>query len=312
MRLTTMTDVLAARKRLANLLTPTPIEHAPQLGETLYMKLENLNQTRSFKVRGALNAVLALSSEERARGIVACSAGNHSQGVAYAAHLANAKAQVVMPTTTPKRKIKGARQYGADIILYGDNYDAAEIHAHKLADQMGMTFISPYNDTEVVAGQGTIALELFQAIPELGRVIVPTSGGGLLAGIGLVCKTMRPDCEVIGVQSKATPAMHNYIYGTSYPEQSTIADGLSGDIEDRAITLELCKNYTDKIVLVDEENIHEAMRWMLREHNFVVEGAGAVGIAALQEGFITQDERPSALIISGGNLDYEKLRELIR
>lgn len=312
MRLTTMTDILAARKRLAPLLNPTPLVASPTLGQNIFFKMENLNFTHSFKVRGALNAVLALDDDERARGIVACSAGNHSQGVAYAAKLSGAKAQVVMPTHTPKRKVNGARKLGADIILYGDNYDIAEERALDIASQMGMTFISPYNDTQVVAGQGTIALELFDELPNLERVIVPTSGGGMLSGIGLVCKALNPHCEVIGVQSVATPAMYNYMKGTDLPQLETVAEGLAGDIVERAITLELSKTYADDIILVEEDDIKEAIRWMLREHNSIVEGSGAVGIAAYLTEALQADDKTTAIIISGGNLDYEKLRDLLR
>jgi threonine dehydratase len=307
-----ITDIFQAQKNLAPHLSPTPLEQAPDLGETAYFKLENLQKIRSFKIRGALNAILSLSEEEKARGIIACSAGNHGQGIAYAAHLLGIPAKIVMPAHAPKRKIKGVRQYGADILLHGDTYEAAELHARKMETQMGMTFISPYNHPLVIAGQGTIGLELFQALPTLGRVIVPVGGGGLLAGIGLVCKTFRPDCEVIGVQSMATPAMHNYFYGTTHPQTESLADGLSGDIEGGSITLELCKRYVNQVVLVHEEQIRTAIRWMLEYHNWVIEGAAAVGIAAIQSGYIPVDSRPTALIICGGNLDYDQLREILK
>jgi threonine dehydratase len=311
MKLTTMQDVLRAQKRIRPYLLTTPIEESPSLGANIYLKLENLNKTHSFKIRGALNAMLALSDEERAVGIVACSAGNHAQGVAYAAKMSGVPAKVVMPAHTPKRKITGARRFGAEIILHGDTYDDAELHARKMESQIGMTFISPYNNTQVVAGQGTVALELFDEIPNLGRVIVPTSGGGLLGGVGLVCKTLNPDCEVIGAQSITTAAMHNFFYGTNYPQRETLADGLSGEIEAGSITLDLCKTYADQIVLVGEDEIADAVRWMLFEHNWVIEGAGAVGIAALRKGAILLDDRPTVVIISGGNIDYEVLKGLI-
>lgn len=307
----TMGDILAARKRLAPYLSPTPIERAPVLGEEIYFKLENLNTTRSFKVRGALNAMLNLSDADKGRGIVACSAGNHAQGVAYAADLLGIAAQVVMPTHTPKRKVKGAKKYGAEITLYGENYDVAEAHARKLEAQMGMTFISPYNDRLVIAGQGTVGLELFEELPRLQRVIVPTSGGGLLGGIALICKTLNPECEVIGVQSVATPAMHNFFYGQNLPQGETLAEGLSGDIETGSITLDLCRRYTDQIVLVTESQIAEAVRWMLIHHNWVIEGAAATAIAAILSEAVPRDGKQCALIISGGNIDYETLKHVM-
>ncbi len=307
----TMPDILRARQRITRYLLRTPIEDAPKLGPQVSLKLENLNKTRAFKVRGALNALLATPPSARAAGVVACSAGNHAQGVAYAAQIVGAHAKVVMPVGTPQRKVDGARHWGADITLYGEDYDSAEAHAHKLADQMDMAFISPYNDPLVVAGQGTIGLELFESIPDLGRVVVPTSGGGLLAGVAIACKTLNPACEVIGVQSEATPTMYNYFYGEHRPEAPTIADGLAGDIEAGAITLELCRGWVDHIALVSEDAIREAIRWTLQQHGWVAEGAGVVGIAAYLSGVLTADDRPTVILLSGGNIDYAKLRELI-
>lgn len=306
---TTFTDILHAQKRLRPHLMPTPVEEAPWV--KAWLKLENVNITHAFKVRGALNAILALPDSERAKGVIACSAGNHSQGIAYAAWQSGIPATVVMPKSTPQKKVEGAKRYQAKIILHGDIYDEAEIHAHQLAQEQGLNFVSPYNDRQVVAGQGTIALELFAQIPDLARVIVPTSGGGLIAGIGLVCKTMNPNCEVIGVQSIATPAMYNYFYDTDHPQQATLAEGLAGDIEDGAITLALCRNYVDKIVLVEEAEIEDAIRWLIKHHGWIVEGAGAVGVAALLTQAIEADNRPTALIISGGNIDYDVVKRLL-
>jgi threonine dehydratase len=311
MNITTFSDILHARTRLAAHLKPTPLEESAHLGKNIWFKLENLNQTRSFKIRGALNAMLSLSEDEKSRGIVAASAGNHAQGVAYAARLAEVNARVVMPTKAPERKVKGTQRLGAEVVLFGDTYDDAEEHARKLQSQIGMTFISPYNDRQVVAGAGTIGLELFDELPGLERVVIPTSGGGLMAGIGLACKTLNPEVEVVGVQSVATPAMHNFLYDTHYPQKETIADGLSGEIEDGSITFSLCKQFTDQMVLVDEAQIEEAVRWVLKMHNWVIEGAGAVGVAALLSGELAADGRQTALIISGANIDYDKLKRLL-
>jgi threonine dehydratase len=309
----TIKEMLQAAKRLQPHLPPTPLEAAPELGEAVYFKLENLNKTRSFKIRGALNALLALSEEERERGIVACSAGNHAQGIAYAAQLVGIQAKIVMPSNAPKRKVKGVRKYGADILLHGDTYDAAELQARKMEAQMGMTFLSPYNHPLVLAGQGTVALELFEALPEVGRIIVPTSGGGLLAGIAIVAKTINKHCQIIGAQSVATPAMHNFYYQTHLPQEATIADGLSGEIEGGSITLDLCKRYVDQIVLVYEDQIRDSIAWMLEQHNWIIEGAAAVGIAALRAGFIpTDDGIPTAILVTGANIDYDTLRGIIQ
>lgn len=310
--MTTLQAVFYARQRLHAHLAPTPIEASPSLGEHCYLKLENLNPTRSFKIRGALNAVLALENAEKARGIVACSAGNHAQGIAYAAHLSATPATVVMPQATPQRKVEGARRYAADILLHGGSYDEAEVKARELAQQRGAVFVSPYNDARVVAGQGTIGLELFAQLPDLARVVVPVSGGGLLAGVALACKALNPQCEVIGVQSSATPAMYNYFYNTQHPQQATLAEGLAGEIEADAITLQLCRQFVDGILLVEESSLPAAIRWMLQTHNWVIEGAAAVGLAAFLTGKLRADERTTAIIISGANLDYAALQRILQ
>jgi len=312
MNFPTLADVLQARRRIRPHLFPTPLEDSPPLGENIYLKLENLNKTHAFKIRGALNAMLALSAAERAKGVIACSAGNHSQGIAYAAKLAGTRAKVIMPQNTPVRKVGGARRYGAEILMYGKTYDEAESYALKLKQENALPFISPYNNTEVIAGQGTIALELFEELPTLERVLIPTSGGGLAAGVALVCKIMNPNCEVIGVQSTQTPAMYNAFYDTTHPQGDTLADGLSGEIEEGAITFDLCKQYVDKILLVEEAAIAEAIRWMLRHHGWAIEGAAAVGIAAFLDGQVTADDRTTAIIISGGNIDYEVVQKLLK
>ncbi len=303
-------DILNAQRRLRPYLIPTLLEPAPALGTNVHFKLENLNPTHAFKIRGALNATLSQAEAARERGIIAASAGNHAIGVAYGATLAGAKVTIVMPTHTPQRKVKGAEQYGAETLLHGDIYDDAELHARQLEKEQDRLFISPYNDFYVVAGQGTIALEIFNQLPSVKRILVPTSGGGLLAGVAMAAKHIAPDIEIIGVQSIATPAMYNIFYGVDYPQQATIADGLSGDIESGAITIPLCLQYTDKVVLVAENEIIEAMRWMFQTHGWIIEGAAAVGIAAiLGEKVDAPDE--TVIIISGGNIDADKFLGLM-
>ena len=194
-----LVDVTRARARLAPWLSPTPLLPAPDLGEQVWLKLENNNLTRSFKVRGALNAVLNLDEAARARGIVACSSGNFAQAIAWAAQLGGLPARTLMPGHTPRRKLVGVRRYGAQAELFGESYDEAEAEAHRLKDRHGLTFLSPYNDAQVIAGAGTIGLELLEERRELARVLVPVGGGGLISGIALALKTLRPTLEVIGV-----------------------------------------------------------------------------------------------------------------
>jgi threonine dehydratase len=222
-----------------------------------------------------------------------------------------AHATIVMPSNAPKRKVDGAERYGATAILHGDIYDDAEIHARQLEQEQGKLFISPYNDPYVLAGQGTISLEIFDQLTRVERLIVPASGGGLLGGVAMAAKLINPDIEVIGVQSVATPAMHNLFYDDQLPQLNTIADGLAGDIENGSITIPICKTYTDHIVLVEEATIYESIRWMFRTHGWVIEGAAAVGLAALLEQKIDQDKKETVVIISGGNIDADKFLNLM-
>jgi threonine dehydratase len=272
-------DIVAARRRIQPYLTPTPLEAAPGLGEGIFLKLEQVNPTHSFKVRGAFNAVLSLTPEERARGIVAASSGNHAQALALAAAHFGLSAKVVMPAHTPRRKVEGTRRHGAEVVLYGDLYDYAEQHARQLEASEGRTYVSPYNDPRIIAGAGTCGLEMLEQNPALERVIVPVGGGGLIAGIATAVKAIHPQAEVIGVNIAASPAMYNAFYGTTYPQVAeTLAEALSGEIEGD-LTIRLCKQAVDRIVRVDEDATAAAMRWLLDEQGWLIEGGGAVGVA---------------------------------
>ncbi len=305
-------DVALARYRVAPYLQPTPLERAPELGEQIYLKLENANKTHSFKIRGALNAVLSLSAAERERGIIAVSSGNHAQAVAYAASVAGIPARILMPKHTPRKKVNGVQRYGAEAILYGDNYDETELEGRRRSVSEGATFISPYNDPDVVAGAGTIALEVIDALPTVERVLVCVSGGGLISGVALAIKALRPQCEVIGVCAQSAPAMYNFLYGTTHPENwDTLAEALSGAVERGSITLEIVRQHVDRIVLVSEEQIAAAMHWLLDVQGWLVEGGGAVCVAALLGGVVAVDARPTAVIVSGGNVDLETVQKVI-
>jgi threonine dehydratase len=307
-----LADIALARYRLAPYLSPTPLEVVTGLGPAVWLKLENVNRTRSFKVRGALNAMLALNQKQRERGIVACSSGNHAQGVAYAAHLLGTQARILMPEPTPRRKLAGVQMYGSEAILHGDNYDEAEEEARRIARDEGLTFISPYNDPLVVAGAGTIGLELIDSLPQIERVLVPVSGGGLISGIALALKSLKPSVEVLGICAEAAPTMYNIFYDAAHPQVwDTLAEALSGDIEPNSITLSLAQRYVDEIVLVSEEAIADAMRWLLFHEAWVVEGGGAVGVAAVRSGVIPLDERPTVILLSGGNVDEQTLRKIL-
>jgi threonine dehydratase len=307
----TLHDVYQAQARLAGLVRHTPLEPAPALGARVWLKLENLQHTRSFKLRGAANAIAGLSDADRPRGVITASAGNHAQGLAAAGQVLGVRVVTVMPEDTPNIKVKRTRELGAQTLLFGSSYDAAEAQARHLEKKMGLTFVSAYNHPQVVAGQGTIALEILADLPEIARVLVPVGGGGLVSGIGLALKSVNPGIQVIGVQSVATPALYNYIKDTSLPQAQTLAEGLAGHIEAGSITLELSHQVMDDIVLVEEKDIGKAIRWLLSEHSQVVEGAGAVGVAALLSGRVVAGDSPLVIIISGGNIDYETLRQLV-
>jgi threonine dehydratase len=305
-------DIVRAQGRIAPYLRPTPLEAAPQLGEHIWLKLENTNRTRSFKTRGALNAMLSLDAEARAKGIVTASSGNHAQGVAYAAHVAGLSAQILMPVHTPQRKVDGVRRYGAQVVLFGANYDETEAEGRRLERIEGLTFISPYNDPQVIAGAGTVGLELLDELPDIRRVIVPASGCGLISGVGLALKAKRPDIEVVGVCAASAPALYNLMHGTRQPQVwDTLAEALSGEIETGSITIELVKQVVDQVVLVSEDAIAAAIRWLAFRQGWIVEGGGAVGVAGLLSGAIAVDQRPTAVILSGGNIDEATLRRVL-
>ncbi len=301
-------DILLARRRLSGYLAPTPLEAAPALGESIWLKLENANRTHSFKSRGALNAMLALTPSEREKGIVTASSGNHAQGVAFAAHLLGVRAKILMPAHTPRRKVEGVRRYGAEAVLFGSNYDETEAEGRRLERAEGMTFISPYNDAMVVAGAGTVGLEILDDLPSVGRVVVPASGCGLISGIGIALKSHLPSIEVIAVNTISAPALYNFFNGTHYPQiWDTLAEALSGEIESGSITLELSKQVVDRVVLVSEGAVAEAMRWMAFQAGWIVEGGGAVGVAALLSGEVLADDTPTVIVVSGGNVDEETM-----
>jgi threonine dehydratase len=308
----TLANIKAAQERIAPHLPPTMLEPAPALGENAYLKLENTNLTHSFKIRGALNAALALNANARARGLVAASSGNHAQGLAYAAKLVGADAKILMPQGTPARKINGVKRHGAEAIVFGATYDDAEAEARRIERDEGRTFVSAYNDAFVAAGQGTIGLEILAQLPNVERVLVCVSGGGLIAGIAAAVKLTNPKIEVIGVGAAVTPAMYNIFHGTNLPlEYETLAEALLGDVEAGSMTIDEVKTHVDDIVSVSEAAIAEAMRWSVLHAGWVVEGGGAVGIAAVRSGVVMLDERPTVIVVSGGNVDPETLQAVL-
>ncbi len=310
----TLGDIVRAQHRLRDHLRPTPLEDAAGLGAGTFLKLENANLTHSFKIRGALNAMLSLNEKALARGIITASSGNHAMAVAYAARLCGASAQILMPVATPKKKVGGVRRYGtgAEAVLFGDNFDQAEAEALRRT-QGGLTWLSPYNDKRVIAGAGTIGVEIVSELPRVERVLVPVGGGGLIAGVATAVKELNPAVEVIGVSSESAPAMFNVFHNGDRPQVwNTLAEALSGDIEPGSMTVPICERYLDDVVLVAEEQIASAMRFLVDVQGWVVEGGGAVGVAALLQGAIPRDGKITAVVVSGGNVDGETLRRILQ
>jgi len=307
-----------AQKRIAGVVVETPLAFAPYLSELceceVFLKKENLQVTGAFKIRGAYNKIASLSDEKRLCGVVAASAGNHAQGVALSASKFNIKATIIMPESTPLTKVNGVKHFGAEVILKGSNYDEAYAYALTYGQKNGLTFIHPFEDEEVIAGQGTVGLEILSQCENLDAIIVPIGGGGLIAGISTAVKALNPKIEVIGVSASGAPAFKNS-YELKKPIDSTsvrtIADGIA--VRDTShITLEYALKYVDKIISVDDEEIASAILYLLEKQKLVVEGAGSVGVAALLHNKLSAyKNRRIAVVLSGGNMDVTLLSVII-
>jgi len=316
----TLEDIVQAQKNIADYAKVTPLIPSKFASELItgnvFLKLENQQVTHSFKVRGVINKLLSLSAEEKAEGVVTASAGNHGQAVAYGAQKLGFHAKIVVPTHAPKVKVDGIRQFGAELLLYGDAYDEAEKKAKQLAAQEGRLYISPYNDEHIVAGHGTVGLEILKELPKVDVVIVPVGGGGLIGGIAIAVKTQKPTVEVIGVQSAASPVMYESLKaGKIVPphrhERYTIADGLVGALEKGSITFNIAQQYVDYVTLVREESIRQAVYLLWKNEKQVVEGSGAAGVGFLMENKDAFAGKTVAVVISGGNIDEYLLKGII-
>ncbi|MBQ9729717.1 MAG: threonine ammonia-lyase [Clostridia bacterium] len=312
----TLDNVYRASYALKEVVRKTDVIYAPKLkkGANLYLKTENLQITGSFKVRGAYYKMTRLSEEEKARGVVACSAGNHAQGVALAAAKSGIKSVICLPDGAPISKVEATKSYGAEVCLVEGVYDDAYKKALELRDTQGYTFIHPFNDEDVIAGQGTIALELSEQIPDLDAIIVPIGGGGLIAGMAYTIKTINPKVKVYGVQAAGAPSMYQSVKDGQIEELasvSTIADGIAvkqpGDL-----TYELCKKYVDEIVTVSDDEISAAILALMEQHKLVTEGAGAVSVAAAMFGKVPVEGKKTVCLLSGGNIDVTILSRVIK
>ena len=310
----TPAEVHEARTRIARVVRHTPLEHSAWLteiaGHDVYLKLECWQPTRSFKVRGACSAVFALSEAQRERGLITASAGNHGQAVALAARAVGAPATIFVPADAPEVKKRRIASLGAEINAESVNYDDAEAAAREYAARTGATFVHAFSDRDVVAGQGTIALEILEDLPAVRNVIVPVGGGGLIGGVGIALKAANPSIRVVGVQSTLTPNMYEALKAgrvVDCPIVPTLADGLAGQIDE--LSLARAQHVVDEMLLVDEVAIPEAIAALYRE-GVVAEGAAAVAAAAIARHVVTVDG-PAVVIITGGNIDAKKLAPII-
>jgi threonine dehydratase len=313
----TLADVQAALERIRPSIYLSPFTLSATFsqltGNSIYLKLDNLQRTGAFKERGALNKLLTMTAEERDRGVIAASAGNHAQGLAYHAGRRGVKAQICMPLTTPLIKVSATKSYGAEVILHGANYDDACEEAIRRGQQQHLTFIHPFDDDAVIAGQGTLGLEMLQQHPEIEAVVVPIGGGGLIGGIACAIKETNPKVQIIGVQTSRLPSMKAAVAEgkpVTLAPAATIADGIAvRRAGDR--TLPLVQKYVDEIVTVDEEEIANAVLLLLEREKTMAEGAGAAALAALINRKIHMAGKKIAVLVCGGNMDVTLLSRII-
>jgi len=312
-----LSAIREAAARIGDSIYRTPCQYSAKLSaatsQRVYLKLENLQMTGAYKERGALNKILLLTAEQRERGVIAASAGNHAQAVAYHATRRGIRSTIVMPSVTPMVKVIATQNYGAEVIVHGANYDEACAHALALAAERGLTFLHPFDDLAVIAGQGTIGLELLEQCPQLEAVVVPVGGGGLIAGVACAIKETRPEIKVIGVETARLPSMLAALEHHSpvtIPSASTIADGIAvrraGEI-----TYGFVAKYVDEIVTVEEEEIASAILTLLEKEKTLAEGAGAAATAALLQHKTALDGQHTAVIVGGGNIDVSLLSRII-
>ena len=313
----TFVDIEEARERIKDQIYLSPFPHSETVsrmtGNKVFFKLENLQLTGSFKERGALNRLLTLTPQEAQRGVIAASAGNHGMAVAYHSRRLNIASTIVMPVSAPLIKVTRVRQYGATSVLSGHDYDSALAEALRLSAERKLTFVSAFNDPWIVAGQGTIGLELYEQNPDLDAVVVPVGGGGLIAGMALALKTLIPRIRIIGVQAEAVPSMKAALANgapAQMPPATTIADGIAVRVVG-ATPFELVKSYVDEIVTVSEREIANAVLLLLEIEKTVAEGAAAVPLAALINKKISLAKKNIGLIVSGGNIDMNLISRII-
>jgi threonine dehydratase len=313
--LLTLEHVRAAHDRIRDAIVATPTLHSKTLsqitGANIYLKFENLQFTAAYKERGALNALLQLSTESLERGVIAASAGNHAQGLSYHGTRLGAPVTIVMPKTTPTVKVMQTEAVGGKVVLEGENYDDAYKHARMLEAELGLTFVHPFDDPHVAAGQGTVALEMLEAIPHLDMLVVPIGGGGLLSGMGTAARALKPDIGLVGVQAELYPSMYSKLNGKQLPcEGDTLAEGIAVKVPGE-FTSEVIRDLVDEIVLVSESQLETAVALLLQIEKTVVEGAGAAGLAAVMANPDKFKGRNVGIVLCGGNIDTRLLANVL-
>lgn len=316
----TLEDIRRAHCRIKSMACHTPLKHSinlsEELGRNIYLKMETMQHTGAFKLRGAANFILSLTKAERSRGIVTASSGNHGRAVAYISNRLGIKAAICMTTLAPQVKIDAIRRLGAEVVIYGENQNLATKKAHEIAQQQGLRFISAFDDSHVIAGQGTVGLEILQDRPEIDTIITQISGGGLASGIIIAVKSLKPEIKIIGVTSEHGAAMYESIKAgkiVHVDEAPSIADSLPGPIPaDNKYTFKLCRRYLDDILKVSDEQVKSAMAYALCREKIVLEGGGAATIALLLDKKVRQLGKHVAVICSGDNVDMKKLLDITR
>jgi threonine dehydratase len=314
----TIRHIWEAKKRISPIITKTPLIQSlvlsEQMGTEVYLKLENYHDIGAFKVRGAANKILSLSQEERKRGVTTFSTGNHGMAVAYVAKKLGIKAVICISRRVPKVKVDNIKRLGAQVEIFGESQDDASIRSYQLEEEEGLTVIKPFDDPHVIAGQGTIGLELLEDLPDIENVIVPLSGGGLLSGIGLALKSMDPATQVTGVSMETAAVMYESLQAgkpVTLKEEHTLADSLLGGIGlDNQYTFQMVKQYMDSVVQVSEKAIAYGMGFMADKHRMIVEGAAATGVAALLDHKLIPSSKNIVIIISGCNVDLSVIQKI--
>jgi threonine dehydratase len=312
----TIDEVRLARERITSIARHTPVERSRWLSDELerdvFLKLECLQLTGSFKLRGAMSKLSSLNEDQRLRGVLTVSAGNHGLAVAHCAEALKLDATIVVPQSASRAKVEAIRRYNVKLVELGSDYDAAERAAREMERESGVTFVSPYNDAEVIAGQGTIALEMLEDVPGLEAIVVPVGGGGLIAGVAIAAKALNPRIKIYGVEPLTSPTMTAALEAggiVQIEEQPTIADGCAGNIEAGSITFPIIQNLVDDVFLVSEEATTEAIANIARHEHLMIEGAAALSLAALSDERLTA--RKVSAIVSGRNISLDLFSKTI-